>query len=125
MNFRDRLMVNNQAVISQQNALTAGVWHHLVMVVDRDNQQLRGYLNGVAIADPVALPQGSGPIMAAMNSSGYGGGSPFRVGGHAQLSCSGEGDEQVCTLSPGQAFDDVKVYHRALSEAEIQTLSAR
>ena len=125
VNFRDRLMVNNQAVISQQNALTAGVWHHLVMVVDRDNQQLRGYLNGVAMADPVTLPQGSGPIMAAMNSSGYGGGSPFRVGGHAQLSCSGEGDEQVCTLSPGQAFDDVKVYHRALSEAEIQTLSAR
>ncbi|MFC3681001.1 hypothetical protein [Bacterioplanoides pacificum] len=88
-------------------------------------QQLRGYLNGVAIGAAAALPAGDGPIMAAMNSSGYGGGSPFRVGGHAALQCSGEGDARRCQLAPGQAFDNVRVYHKALSEAEIQALSQR
>jgi len=129
VNFRDRLMVNNQAVIRADNALSNGVWQHLVMVIDRDggseSGELRGYLNGVALAEPVALPQGAGPIMAAMNSSGYGGGSPFRVGGHAHLNCSGEGNAKVCELAAGQAFDDVKIYHKALSEAEIQALSVR
>ncbi len=131
VNFRDRLMVNNQAVIRADNALSNGVWHHLVMVIDRDGSgadergELRGYLNGVAIAEPVALPQGAGPIMAAMNSSGYGGGSPFRMGGHAHLNCSGEGDAKVCELAAGQAFDEVKIYHKALTDAEIQALSVR
>jgi len=129
VNFRDRLMVNNQAVIRADNALSNGVWQHLVMVIDRDggseSGELRGYLNGVALADPVAFPQGAGPIMAAMTSSGYGGGSPFRVGGHAHLNCSGEGNAKVCELAAGQAFDDVKIYHKALSEAEIQALSVR
>lgn len=125
VNFRDRLMKNNQALIRQENALSSGVWHHVVMVIDREQQQLRGYLNGVAIGAAVALPAGDGPIMAAMNSSGYGGGSPFRVGGHAALQCSGEGDERRCQLAPGQAFDNVRVYHKALSEAEIQALSQR
>lgn len=125
VNFRDRLMITNHALISQENALSDGVWHHLAMVIDRENNELRGYIDGVALATIATLPQGSGPVTAAMNNTSYGGGSPFRVGGHAQLACSGEGDAKTCELSQNQAFDDVKVYHKALTVDEIRTLSAQ
>lgn len=125
VNFRDRLMITNHALISQENALTDGVWHHLAMVIDRENNELRGYVNGIALTTTATLPQGAGPITAAMNNTSYGGGSPFRVGGHAQLTCSGEGDAKTCELPQTQAFDDVKVYHKALTVGEIRALSAQ
>ena len=125
VNYRDRLMRNNQVVISQEAALNDGVWHHVAMVIDRDSNELRGYLDGVALTNKGTLPLGNGPIMAAMNSSGYGGGSPFRVGGHASVACvegANEGDAEVCSVTEGQAFDNVKLFNKALTEAEIVAL---
>lgn len=125
VSFRDRIMQTNTAVVEQDDALIDGAWHHVVMVVDRENNQLRGYLDGLVLTSLVDLPVGEGPITAAMNSSGYGGGSPFRVGGHSAVDCVDavvEGDPQVCTVLDGQAFDSVKLFHKALSEAEILVL---
>jgi chitodextrinase len=125
VSYRDRLMRNNAAVIEQADALVDGQWHHVAMVIDRENNELRGYLDGTALTTQGTLPLGSGPITAAMNNSGYGGGSPFRVGGHTSVVCVAaavEGDPQVCTVTDDQAFDTVKLYHRALTEAEILSL---
>jgi chitodextrinase len=124
VSFRDRLMQTNWAQVEQEAALVDGSWHHVVMVIDRENHQLHGYLDGVALTS-VDLPIGQGPITAAMNSSGYGGGSPFRVGGHTGVDCidgASEGDPQVCTVRDGQAFDNVKLYHKALTSAEVLAL---
>lgn len=124
VSFRDRLMQTNWALIEQEAALTDGSWHHVAMVIDRENGELKGYLDGAALTT-VSLPEGQGPITAAMNSSGYGGGSPFRVGGHAGVDCvdgANEGDAQVCTVRDGQSFDSVKLYHKALTEAEVLAL---
>jgi len=125
VSYRDRLMQNNAAIIAQADALVDGQWHHVAMVIDRENNQLRGYLDGTALITQGTLPQGTGPITAAMNSSGYGGGSPFRVGGHTSVVCVAaavEDDPQVCTVTDDQAFDTVKLYHRALTEAEVLSL---
>ncbi len=124
ISYRDRLMHTSWALIEEENALSEDTWHHVAMVIDRENNELRGYLDGVAL-ETQALPVGGGPIMAAMNSSGYGGGSPFRVGGHAAVDCVDaaiEGDPQVCSIREGQAFDEVKVYHKALTAQQVTDL---
>ncbi|MBL4882842.1 MAG: cadherin-like domain-containing protein [Oleispira sp.] len=124
VSYRDRLMHDSEAIAEQEDALIDGAWHHVVMVIDRENNELRGYLDGLALTTQGILPVGGGPIMAAMNSSGYGGGSPFRVGGHSSVVCVGEGDAKVCTVTEGQAFDTVKVFHKALTELEVTVLYA-
>ena len=125
VSYRNRLMRNNVAVLEQSEALVDGNWHHVAMVVDRENNQLRGYLDGSPLSNQADLPVGDGAIAAAMNSSGYGGGSPFRVGGHTSVVCVDavvETDPQVCTVTEGQAFDNIKLYHKALTEAEVVNL---
>ena len=125
VSYRDRLMNTNTAVAEQTDALVDGNWHHVVMVIDRENNELRGYLDGSPLTTQTDLPLGEGPIMAAMNSSGYGGGSPFRVGGHTAVDCidaASEGDPQICTVRDGQAFDSIKIYHQALTDAQVTGL---
>jgi hypothetical protein len=79
-------------------AIGTGVWTHLATTYDGAN--LRFYVNGVLVA---TRPQ-TGPI-----DPGTGG--VLRVGGN--LSFAGEYFEGL--------IDEVKVYNRALSAAEIQT----
>ena len=125
VSYRDRLMNTNTAVAEQADALVDGSWHHVAMVIDRENNELRGYLDGLPLTTQTDLPLGSGPITAAMNSSGYGGGSPFRVGGHGAVDCidaATEGDPQVCTVRDGQVFDSVKIYHQALTDEQVTSL---
>lgn len=127
VSYRDRLMQTSSVTAQQEDALVDGAWHHVVMVIDRENNELRGYLDGIALTTQGTLPLGDGAIMAAMNSSGYGGGSPFRVGGHSSVVCvdaAVEGDPQVCTVADGQAFDNVKLFHKALTEIEVAALYA-
>lgn len=127
VSYRDRLMQNNVAVIEQADALVDGQWHHVAMVIDRENNQLKGYLDGTPFINQADLPLGNGAIMAAMNDSGYGGGSPFRVGGHTSVVCvaaAAEGEPEVCTVTENQAFDAVKLYHHALTEAEVLSIFA-
>jgi hypothetical protein len=79
----------------------------------------------VAKAKAAKLKYKSLTVTAAMNNSGYGGGSPFRVGGHTSVVCvagAEEADPKECTVTDDQAFDTVKVYHRALTEAEVMSL---
>ncbi|WP_281222680.1 fibronectin type III domain-containing protein [Photobacterium sanguinicancri] len=119
VSFRDRLMKDNKVIISQAASIDDEQWHHVAMVIDRENNKLQGYLDNVMFEGDLLASQE--PIMAAMNSSGYGGGSPFKVGGHTAVVCA-ENQTENCPITEVQAFDSVKVYHKALTENEIATL---
>ena len=119
VSYRDRLMANNTVVISENSAIIDGSWHHAAIVVDRELGTLKGYLDGQAFVTQGTLPQGNGPIMAAMNFTGYGGGSPFKLGGQTEAICD---EANVCTPKAGQAVDKARVYHRALTELEVNSL---
>lgn len=120
INYRNRLLKSNAVAIRQNDSIIDGNWHHAVIVVDQENGELRGYLDGQAFTTQGTLLAEGGPILAAMNFTSYGGGSPFKVGGHVQAVCDAEGAN--CAIPAGQAYDNVRVYHRALSETEVETL---
>ncbi|MGF1788494.1 PA14 domain-containing protein [Photobacterium swingsii] len=119
VSFRDRLMKDNKVIISKTATVDDEQWHHVVIVIDRENNKLQGYLDDVLFE--TNLLASHEPIMAAMNSSGYGGGSPFKVGGHTAVVCA-ENQTENCPITQAQAFDSVKVYHKALTAAEVSTL---
>ncbi len=124
VNFRSRLMHTNAYSFTQTDALTSGSWHHIALVIDRENQRMSGYVDGVE-AGQTTLPASNSPIMAAMNNSGYGGGSPFIAGLHAKPLCQTDNeDNETCELAQNQAIGEIALYHRALSEQEIITNAA-
>ena len=77
-------------------ALTAGTWTHLA--VTYDNAQLRLFRNGVQVVQSAA----TGAIQASAN--------PLRIGGNAIWGEYTDG-----------RIDEVRIYNRALSAAEITT----
>ena len=81
------------------SALANGVWHHVAVV--SDGTTLRAYLNGA--------PWGAAPATALGAVTG-----PLQVG--AWISGVSNADYFVGTI------DEVRVYNRALDQAEIQTL---
>lgn len=108
---RDRFAKQHRFEIRDDEAIVDGRWHHAVIVIDRENQTLRGYLDGVELMDAAALPGNGAPIIAAMTDAGYSaGGSPLLVGDH--------------TREPtGQsAWDSLRVYHEALSASDVRAL---
>ena len=111
--FRDRLIQNNTVNIRRAGAIADNNWYQVVMVIDREENKLKGFLNG-ELFDSIELPASDAPIMAAKSYSSYSGGSSFKVGGHTE-SCE---DGVSCE----QAFDNVRVYHRALNDAEVRNL---
>ena len=125
VNFRDRFMYPNNVTITQPAAIVDGSWHHVAVVIDRENQQLLGYIDGAPFDLQGNLPAGNSPIIAAMNTSGYGGGSPFKVGGHTSVTCEDgatSDDPKVCVSALEQAYDSVKIYHKALSAQDVRSL---
>ena len=125
VNFRDRFMYPNNVTITQPDAIVDGSWHHVAVVIDRENQQLLGYIDGAPFDLQGDLPMGNSPIIAAMNTSGYGGGSPFKVGGHTSVTCEDgttSADPKICVSALEQAYDSVKIYHKALSAQDVRSL---
>jgi len=125
VNFRDRFMYPNNVTIVQPDAIVDGSWHHVAVVIDRENKQLLGYIDGAPFDLQGDLPMGNSPITAAMNTSGYGGGSPFKVGGHTRVTCEDgatSADPKICVSALEQAYDSVKIYHKALSAQDVRSL---
>lgn len=118
--YRNRLLKSNSVTIRQDNSIIDGQWHHAVMVVDQENGMLRGYLDGHPFDVQGTLLADGGPILAAMNFTHYGGGTPFKVGGFTEPVCDSNGEN--CATPAGNVYDSVRVYHRALSETEVQNL---
>lgn len=114
-------MHTNAYSFTQTDALTSGSWHHIALVIDCKNQRMSGYVDGVEAVE-TTLPASNSPIMAAMNNSSYGGGSPFIAGLHAKPLCQTDNeDNKTCELTQNKAIGEIALYHRALSEQEIIT----
>ena len=91
------------------SVLTAGVWQHVVMVFDGsqtgDSNRLRIYVNGIA----VSTTQGAGAVPASLVSSGTATVKIGKFGGTLDRFFNG-------------SIDEVRIYNRALSQAEITRL---
>lgn len=118
--FRDRLMKTNGFTIKQEDVITDGAWHHAVMIIDRDAQLLTGYIDGQLMTQSTVLPNTHSPVIAAMNYTRYGGGTPFRIGDHTKKVCDEEGKN--CIPPEGQSYDNTQIFHKALTAQEVQVL---
>ena len=90
-----------------RNTIEAGVFHHLVGVVDWTRGATRIYVNGTLEVNT----SWSRPKLAAFDY----GNAPWRVG------CAVPGAEQYRFAAKG-VIDEVRLYARALSDAEVQGL---
>jgi arabinan endo-1,5-alpha-L-arabinosidase len=89
---------------SSKTSAVVGRWYRLVGVRDARARQLRLYVNGVL--------EGEAPVN-----------TPWWASGHTVIGRALRGGKQA-DFWPG-AIDDVRLYDRALSRAEIKSLSAR
>jgi hypothetical protein len=87
---------NNGSAIS--TSLTVGAWNHIVLMMDGTNKKI--FKNGVEVASTAF-------------SSALTNGSLFRIGGRG------------ATRNTNSDFDDLRIYSRALSSAEIQDLASK
>jgi len=92
---------------SRGGVLTTGVWHHLVYVVDNAAQNVRMYLDGAPAATAAFTVKGTPLFMTPAVSLGIG-------------SCYDGAVERMRGL-----IDDVRLYNRALSDAEAAALAGR
>lgn len=83
-------------------SIEADQWQHVVLVRDGATRQIRGYKNGV-----LAL---SSSYLAAPGTSGYNLNVSRNPGGNTRFRGS---------------MDEVRIYDRVLSEAEVQALCAQ
>jgi MYXO-CTERM domain-containing protein len=86
-------------------ALGTGAWRHIAGVVDRGAGQLRLYVDGAQVGASGTLPAGLGSLS---NAAQLGVGNIPAAGGNYL----------------GGGLDEIRLYNRALSVAEIQVLAA-
>lgn len=92
------------------DTVNANTWYHAVLVIDRDNQEVRGYMNGVKVGATQTLTP-NGMIKGKPNGGRYTSGA---LG--------------ICTYKPKkyQAFigvmDEFRVFGKGLSQDEINDL---
>jgi hypothetical protein len=85
-----------------------GMWHHLVGGIDRENQQVHLYVNGVKYSSAAGvLP--AGQFVIGSNSATLGG----------QLS-----EGHTMYAAPAGAYDDLRIYTKALTSTEVAALYA-
>ena len=82
--------------LTWNNQMFAGTWYHVVMVINRDNDTVKVWVNGQRISGRITLTQGS-----------------FICAGRNDLTLGGS--EEV-------AFDEVYVFTKSLTEVEIRDL---
>jgi hypothetical protein len=101
----------HQLTVAASNRVNDGAWHHICGVVDRDEETVHLYIDGVDDIGETGcswLPQ--------VDSTGFGssdsGTTPFIIGNQ----------DQITSYWNGQ-IDEVRIYDRALSQIEVQALS--
>ena len=82
--------------LSWQSVMIPGTWYHVVMVIDRNNDTLRAWVNAQQISNTVELVPAS-----------------FICAGRNDLTMGG---------STAVAFDDVYIYTKALTVREVMSL---
>ena len=89
--------------ISNSNGLTAGKWYHIVAVVDENNiANSVMYINASAVGTGVSNGGNSGPVTNTV---------PLAIGNESDGGFSWNG-----------AIDDLRIYDRALTQAEVTQL---
>jgi hypothetical protein len=100
---------NNVAAETSYYTITLGTanWYHMVYTYDATN--IRGYVNGALVAGPTAASGAGG------NSAGHDG---FAIG----AGCDGGNTARTMENFSSSVIDDVAVFNRALSAAEVLSL---
>lgn len=98
----------NTVTATAGTAMTLGTWHHVAAVVDRGNQLLKLYLDGVAVGSAGTV------LVTDMNNA-----QPFRIGIPSIYSGTASTDNAWDGF-----IDDVRVYARPLTLTEISLLAA-
>lgn len=86
--------------------ISPGTWYHVSMVINRSDNTVRLFLNGAEVASNVVVALQSGQTLSdAAEFFVFNGRDHFKMGGEGAL-----------------AIDDTRIYTKALSLGEIQTL---
>lgn len=85
-----------------------GSWHHIAVTVDRENYRVRIYLDGIlSTEEPLTISGSIDPTMDML------------IGAYDYI-IAREGHQRI--ISGNIILDELRIYNRALSEAEIQLL---
>lgn len=98
--FRDTNLTTVTGSFASGTNLNDGQWRHAVFIVDRNANQVRAFMNGVEIGAPINIST----LIGA------------RIGFNDANISVGPGSLHLAD------FDDVRIYDRALSLTEVQTL---
>ena len=97
------------------SSLSADQWHHVALVLDGKNQQMTAYLDGLAFAGGSVYGEGL---------SGHSGdisiGGPSQDGGSPSTNIFHDGTHTGGYFQG--SIDDVRVYNRTLSDAEVEAV---
>ena len=100
---------NESLAVGTIQQLNDGAWHHVCAVVDRDEETVHLYVDGVE-----DIGESGCSWLPSADSTGYGssdsGSAPFQIGRHL---AGGNWAGQI---------DEVRIYDRALSQAEVDEL---
>jgi len=105
--------ISNKAAVAGDNVLNVGQWHHAVMVFDGSlaTGNLKLYLDGST--EKVGTVTGLNPPSIIPRRAG----TPLRIGDYTNVALS------ATALGFNGLIDEVRIYNRALSIAEIQELA--
>ena len=93
-----------------------GKWHHVAAVLDTAGVRLRGYLDGTYF--------GLAPYSAGLDAHPDGVGIG-KVNGHAFIPIPSTNFDETSSVAFGGLIDDVRIYNRSLSAAEVAFLAGR
>ncbi len=103
-----RQVVDFTKVNSHQN-LTVGIWHHVAMVINRETGELRLYLDG-ELSNSQTLEENVAPIFSGAPMGAYSNkNAVLNIGKYI--------------TNDQDAVDEIKIFHRALSDTEIAELA--
>lgn len=116
----NKLLITDRTIARAEGVVTAGNWQHAAIVIDRAANRLRVYLNGDEVASS-ELIDSDAPILSGAPLASYSNTkSVLSAGKFAQPVCNEQGD---CTPDGLAAYDDVVVYHKALSTNDVKALA--
>ena len=107
-----RVLQSMYSTLTSQESLTPDTWHHIAMVIDRNSGTLKLYING-QLDSSMPLIDNNTPIVSGAPIDIYSNQNAVLNAGQYISSDAGTKD----------AMDEIRVYHKALTDQEITELS--
>ena len=98
--------IGNELWVDSGVAPTAGVWYHIVGEIDRENQQVHLYVNGVKVSSAAGVLPANQFVAGAMYAN---------LGAQNNLG-------HWYQPAPDAAYDDLRIYTKALTGTEVTDL---